>query len=171
MRDGTFFLRSIFLCFLFEANEVGLPVATWARHSDTKGTLTSHSQSRTTSLQHPLDNHPHHPPSASPKANMHTCNDTRAQMQTCSYTHTVYESARAISWTHTLGRCLQHIHYQSRRPVYFYCLKTASIHYPKIFFFCLSLVFFFFPLHALRSPTNELNTEETWKRLDEAWQF
>lgn len=30
---------------------------------------------------------------------------------------------------------------------------------------CLSL---FFPLRALRSPTNEPNTEETWKRLDKA---
>lgn len=26
-------------------------------------------------------------------------------------------------------------------------------------------------IHAFRSPTNELNTEETWKRLDEVWLF
>lgn len=53
MRDGTF-LRSIFLCFHLEANEVGLPVATWARHSDTKDTLTSQSQCLA-SLRHPLN--------------------------------------------------------------------------------------------------------------------
>lgn len=68
------------------------------------------------------------------------------------------------------GRCLQRIHYQSCRPVYFYCLKTASIHYPKFFFFGLSCLSLFFR-HALRSPTNELNAEETWKRLDKARLF
>lgn len=37
-------------------------------------------------------------------------------------------------------------------------------------FFSVSVAcLYFFPLCALRSPTNELNTEETWKRLDEAW--
>lgn len=38
------------------------------------------------------------------------------------------------------------------------------------FFFGLSCLSLFFR-HALRSPTNELNAEETWKRLDEARLF
>lgn len=97
--------------------------------------------------------------------------------------HSVAEKTHYV-WkcTHTHTRCfiirtfvinshsrLMFTAYSLSKPqtVYFYCLKTASIHYPKIFFLrCLS-----FFRHAFRSPTNELNTEETWKRLDKAWLF
>lgn len=169
MRDGTFFLppsfffsRCIFLCFLFRPNEVGPPVATWAGRPDTRDALTSpftksDGDSSSSSPFPPLL-------TLSPPEDKYLCR------------HTVCEGARAYGQvgllTHTLARCLQHIYYQSCRPVYFYCLETASIHYPQIFFsFCLSCLSFFFFLNAFRSPTNELNTEETWKRLDEAWLF
>lgn len=61
---------------------------------------------------------------------------------------------------------LWHIHHQTCRPVYF-CINSKHPLSKDVFLPlpCLSL---FFPLRALRSPTNELNTEETWKRLDEA---
>lgn len=141
------FLRSIFLCFLFEANEVRLPVATWARHSDTKGNLTSHSQSRTASLQHPLNNHLHHPPSASPKTNMHTCNDTRTQMQTCSYTHTVYGSARAISWTFVINSHSGPMFtaYLLSKPQTCLFLLSQNSKHPLSKDFFLSLACLFFP--------------------------
>lgn len=45
---------------------------------------------------------------------------------------------------------------------------TVSMHPLSKVFFCVSLASFF-PFHAFRSPTNELNTEETWKPLDETW--
>lgn len=51
------------------------------------------------------------------------------------------------------------------------CLFSQNSKHPlstDFFFVFLACLFF---LHAFRSPTNELNTEETWKRLDEAWLF
>lgn len=86
------------------------------------------------------------PSTVSLKTSMHTYDDTQTEMQTCSYAHeNVHACALAgcLRWTHTLGRCLQHINCQSCRPVYFYCLKTASIHYPKIFLSVLVLFFLF----------------------------
>lgn len=103
-----------------------------------KGNLTSHSQSRTESWRRS-------PPPPS------TRETTRARR------------TLARNWHSRL----QHIHYQTRRPVYFCSSQQASI--IQTFFLRLCRPSLFFPLCALRSPTNELNTEETWKRLDEAW--
>lgn len=50
-----------------------------------------------------------------------------------------------------------------------FLLSQNSKHPLSKFFLCVSRRLFF--LHAFRSPTNELYTEETWKRLDEAWLF
>ena len=173
MRDGTF-LRCIFLCFLFKANEVGLPVATWARHSDTRDTLTSHSQS--------LSHHPQHPPP--PRHHHHHCNHpppsalSRAQRRTHTHamTQAVCENTHAHTHTHThtgldyqldvCDKLTLWAHVYSRfiikaADLFIFTVskQQASIIQRFFFFFCLSLVFFFF-LHAFRSPTNELNTEE-----------
>lgn len=145
MRDGTFFFNraSSFVSSL-RLMKSAFQFATWAGLSDTGDTLTSpFTESYGESI---IVSTPPPPP-------------VNAQGMTHSQTssipgrvlgRTVYEQActrvgllAGLLWkTQTPGQCLQHIHYQSRRPVYFYCLKTASIHYPKIFF----VLFFFFPL-------------------------
>ena len=170
MRDGTF-LRCIFLCFLFKANEVGLPVATWARHSDTRDTLTSHSQS--------LSHHPQQPPP--PRHHHHHCNHpppsalSRAQRRTHTHamTQAVCENTHAHTHTHTQGWTISWTFVinshsglmftadsLSKPQTCLFLLSQNSKHpLSKDFFFFVSRLSFFF-LHAFRSPTNELNTEE-----------
>lgn len=84
------------------------------------------------------------PSTVSLKTSMHTCDDTRSEMQTCSNAHSWITGFTFVINSQS-GLMLQHIHYRSCRPVYFYCLKTASIHYPKIFFVSPFLVVLFFP--------------------------
>ncbi len=177
MRDGTF-LRCIFLCFLFKANEVGLPVATWARHSDTRDTLTSHSQSLTEShhLQ-PL------PTTTTAQRQIHThamthkhTGSNAGMLAHILYVrmHTRTRTSWVISWTFVINSHsgLMFTAYSLSKPQTCLFLLSQNSKHPlsKDFFFCVSLACLFFQ-HAFRSPTNELNTEETWKRLDEAWLF
>lgn len=181
MRDGTF-LRCIFLCFLFKANEVGLPVATWARHSDTRDTLTSHSQSLTAShhLQPPPSLATFQTRAARRHKRTHTDAVTHGLKHRRACTHTVPKDACMHAHTRwVINRTLvinshsglMFTAYSLSKPqTCLFLLSQNSKHPLSKDFFFVSLACLFF-LHAFRSPTNELNTEETWKRLDKAWLF
>lgn len=90
MRDGTF-LRCIFLCFLFKANEVSLPVATWAGRSDTRDAFTSpftKSSSESSSSTPP-------PPTPPPILSQPEGKHGHIESRFCARAHTAYENARA----------------------------------------------------------------------------
>lgn len=141
MRDGTF-LRSIFLCFLLEANEVGLPVATWARHSDTKGTLTSQSQSLA-SLRHPL----------STTSTFHSqldqreiCTPAMTHKLECRRARTHTYCMRVNSWTSVINSLSGPMFtaYSLSKPQTCLFLLSQNNKHPlsKDFFLSFSLVFF-----------------------------
>lgn len=162
MRDGTF-LRCIFLCFLFKANEVGLPVATWARHSDTRDTLTSHSQSLTEShhLQHlPPPHHHlhhHHPSTLSQPKDKYTHTHAMTHKHTGSsagmLAHILYmgmhartHTSRVISWTFVINSHsgLMFTAYSLSKPqTCLFLLSQNSKHPLSKDFFCLSCLSFF----------------------------
>lgn len=104
--------------------------------------------------------------------------DTQAQRQACSYTYCTWgcthvHTSRVISSTFVINSHsgLMFTAYSLSKPqTCLFLLSQNSKHPLSKDFFFVSLACLFF-LHAFRSPTNELNTEETWKRLDEAWLF
>lgn len=86
--------------------------------------------------------------------------------------HTLTHTSWLISWTFVINSHsrLMFVTYSLSKPqTCLFLLSQNSKHPLSKDFFCLSCLSFF--LHAFRSPTNELNTEKTWKRLDEAWLF
>lgn len=148
MRDGTF-LRCIFLCFIFKANEVGLPVATWARHSDTRDTLTSHSQSLSHHLQHPPPTPLHPPPSALSRAQRRThthamtravCENTHAHTHARKLDYRLDGCDKLTLWAHVYSRFIIKA---ADLFIFTVSKQQASIIQRCFFFFCLSLVFFF----------------------------
>lgn len=185
MRDGTF-LRCIFLCFLFKANEVSLPVATWAGRSDTRDSFTSPFTKSSGESSSPTPSPPL-PPTLSQPEGKYTHMQQHIEWRTQfwhGHTHCsnyilknacTYALVRLISWTFVINshcRPAFAAYSLSRLQTCLFLLSQNSKHpLSKDFFLSLLLVFSFFSLHAFRSPTNELNTEETWKRLDEAWLF
>lgn len=84
MRDGTFFLPRIFLCLLFKANEVGLPVATWAGRSDTRDAVASPRSPRLR-LRHPT-----RPPTLVPQTDGQHAHVLYERMHSRTHTHLWY---------------------------------------------------------------------------------
>lgn len=157
MRDGTF-LRCIFLCFLFKANEVGLPVATWARHSDTRDTLTSHSQSLSHHLQHPPPTPPRHhhhhcnhpPPSALSRAQRRThthamtravCENTHTHIHTRKLDYRLDGCDKLTLWAHVYSRFI----IKAADLFIFTVSKQQASIIQRFFFFFVSRLSSFFP--------------------------
>lgn len=159
MRDGTF-LRCIFLCFLFKANEVSLPVATWAGRSDTRDSFTSPFTKSSSESSSPTPSPPL-PPTLTQPEGKYTHMQRHIEGLNFGHAHThcsncilknacTYAPVGLISWTFVINshsRPAFAAYSLSKLQTCLFLLSQNSKHpLSKDFFFVsLACLFFFFP--------------------------